>query len=290
MSLMTDRICMVTGGNAGIGKETALALAGMDAHVVVVSRNRQRGEEAVADIRRSTGNDKIDLVLCDYASQESVRDMTAQFNRDYPRLDVLVNNAGLINMSRQTTVDGLEATFAINHLGYFMNTLLLMEPLSRGNDVRIINVASDAHRGAKINFDDIMGEQKYTGFGAYGQSKLANILFTYELDRRLTGSGMTTNALHPGFVATNFAKNNGGIMSGIMSLLGRVAARSPEKGAETSIYLASSPEVAGQSGLYYSDCKPVKSSPESYDIATAQRLWDLSLELTGLPDLAILPQ
>lgn len=290
MTNLTDRICMVTGGNAGIGKETALELARMEAHVVVVSRNRERGEEAVEDIRESTGNQQVDLLLCDYASQESIRQMTAQFNHDYPRLDVLVNNAGLVNMSRETTVDGLEATFAINHLGYFMNTLLLMDSLSRSSAARIVNVSSDAHRSAQINFDDIMGEHKYSGFGAYGQSKLANVLFTYELDRRLTGTGITTNALHPGFVATNFAKNNGRIAGLVMAVLGRFAARSPEKGAETSTYVASSPEVEGLSGLYFTDCQPVTSSPASYDTVSAQRLWDLSLELTYLPDLVGQPQ
>jgi NAD(P)-dependent dehydrogenase (short-subunit alcohol dehydrogenase family) len=276
---------MVTGGNAGIGKETAQALAQQGAHVVIVSRNQQRGEDAAQEIRTATGNQAVDVLICDYASQASIREMTAQFNREYPRLDVLVNNAGLIMMSRETTVDGLEVTFAVNHLGYFMNTLLLMESLAKGNEVRIVNVSSDAHRGAKMNFDDLMGEKKYSGFGAYSQSKLANILFTYELDRRLAGSGMTTNALHPGFVATGFNKNNGGLMSGIMSIIGKIAARSPEKGAETSIYLAISPDVAGLSGLYYSDCEPLTSSTESYNQESAKRLWDVSLELTGLPDL-----
>jgi NAD(P)-dependent dehydrogenase (short-subunit alcohol dehydrogenase family) len=285
MERMKDRICMVTGGNAGIGKETAQALAQQGGHVVIVSRNPQRGEDAAQEIRAATGNQMVDVLICDYASQDSIREMTAQFNRDYPRLDVLVNNAGLIMMSRETTVDGLEVTFAVNHLGYFMNTLLLMESLAKGDEVRIVNVSSDAHRGAKMNFDDLMGEKKYSGFGAYSQSKLANVLFTYELDRRLAGSGITTNALHPGFVATGFNKNNGGLMSGIMSIIGKIAARSPEKGAETSIYLASSPDVAGLSGLYYSDCEPVTSSAESYDQESAQRLWDVSLELTGLPDL-----
>lgn len=280
---------MVTGGNAGIGKETVLGLAGMGAHVVMVSRNRERGEEAVAEVRAATGSSTIDLLLCDFASQASIHEMTEQFNRDYPRLDVLVNNAGLINMSRQETVDGLEATFAINHLGYFMNTLLLMESLTKGSAVRVVNVSSGAHRGAKINFDDLMGKESYSGFRAYGQSKLANILFTYELDRRLAGSGITTNALHPGFVATGFAKNNGGLMRGIMRIIGKVAARNPEQGAATSIYLASSPDIAGISGQYFSDCKAVESSPESYDRATAQHLWDVSLGLTGLPDLVSQP-
>ncbi len=286
MNQMQDRIVMVTGANAGIGLQTALALAEMGAHVVMVSRSRERGEQAVDEVRTATGSKMVDLLLCDYSSQTSIHQMTEQYNRDYPRLDVLVNNAGLINMSRETTVDGLETTFAVNHLGYFMNTLLLMESLQRGSAVRIVNVSSDAHRGAKINFDDLQGEQKYTGFGAYGQSKLANILFTYELDRRLAGTGIVTNVLHPGFVATNFAKNNGGIMRGVMSVIGKIAARSPEKGAETSIYLAASPEVEGISGKYFSDCKAVQSSPESYDVQVAQRLWEVSLELTGLPDLA----
>jgi NAD(P)-dependent dehydrogenase (short-subunit alcohol dehydrogenase family) len=279
---------MVTGGNAGIGKETAQALAQQGAHVVIVSRNQQRGEDAAHEIRTATGSKTVDVLICDYASQASIREMTSQFTRDYPRLDVLVNNAGLIMMSRETTVDGLEVTFAVNHLGYFMNTLLLMESLAKGSEVRIVNVSSDAHRGAKMNFDDLMGEKKYSGFGAYSQSKLANILFTYELDRRLAGTGTTTNALHPGFVATGFNKNNGGLMSGIMSIIGKIAARSPEKGAETSIYLAASPNVAGLSGLYYSDCEPTTSSAESYNEGSAKRLWDVSLELTGLPDLVSL--
>lgn len=276
---------MVTGANSGIGKETARELAAMGATVVAVARNRERGEVAVAEMIDRTGSRDIHLMLADFSSQESIRAFAANFKERFPRLDVLVNNAGVFSMSRQETVDGLELTFAVNHLGYFMTTLLLMDCLLASQSARVISVSSDAHRNGAIKFDDLQSERSYRGFSAYSDSKLANVLFAYELARRLEGTGITSNAVHPGFVATNFARNNG-VLAGIaMSIIGRMMGKSPEAGAETNVYLASSGEVAGLTGKYFVNCKAVRSSDESYDHEIAARLWSISLELTGLPDL-----
>lgn len=287
---MRDKICIVTGANSGIGKVTARELAAKDALVIAVARSEERGMAAVEEIRQSTGNHNVHLMLCDLSSQHSIREFTATFKGQYDRLDVLVNNAGVFSSSRHETVDGLELTFALNHLGYFMTTLLLMDELRAADAARVINVSSDAHRGGSIKFDDLQSSSKYSGFQVYSDSKLANVLFTYELARKLANSTITTNALHPGFVATNFAKNNGWLASLAMSTIGRIMGRSPDKGAETSVYLATSQEVAGSTGLYFTDCEPVQSSVASYDESTASRLWEESLELTGLPDLAPIVQ
>ncbi len=283
---MDSKICIVTGANSGIGKVTARELAAQGAIVIAVARSQERGQAAVDEIKQAAGNPNVHLMLCDLSSQASIRDFTAAFKKQYTHLDVLVNNAGVFFSSRNETVDGLEQTFALNHLGYFMTTLLLMDELEAADSARVVNVSSDAHRGGSIKFDDLQSEQKYSGFGVYSDSKLANVLFTYELARRLGDSTISTNALHPGFVATNFAKNNGRLASLAMSTIGRIMGRSPDKGAETSIYLATSPDVAGKTGLYYSDCKSVQSSVASYDESTAARLWEVSLELTGMTDLA----
>lgn len=279
---MKDRIVLVTGANSGIGKVTALELARQGATVVMGCRSAERGAVAREEIVDACGHQDVELMQVDLASQDSIRRFAEEFKKLYDHLDVLVNNAGAYNNSRQTTVDGLELTFAVNHLGYFMPTLLLLDALMASDSARIVNVSSDAHRGQKLNFDDLQSEKKYSGFRVYGQSKLANVLFTYELARRLPAEGITANALHPGFVATGFGRNNGGLISAGIGALGRVIGRKPEEGAETSIYLASSPEVEGVTGKYYSDKKAVRSSPESYDADAAARLWAVSEELTGL--------
>ncbi len=284
---MENKICVVTGANSGIGKVTARELAASGAEVIAVARSQERGQAAVDEIKQATGKSDVHLMLCDLSSQRSIRDFTEAFKKQYGRLDVLVNNAGVFSSSRYETVDGLEQTFALNHLGYFMTTLLLLDELEAAEAARVVNVSSDAHRGGTIKFDDLQAEKKYSGFQAYSDSKLANVLFTYELVRRLGDSTITTNALHPGFVATNFAKNNGRLASLAMSTIGRIMGRSPDKGAETSVYLATSPDVTGETGLYYTDCKPVQSSVASYDESVAARLWEVSLELTELTDLAL---
>lgn len=277
---MKDKLCIVTGANAGIGKQTALALARRGATVIMVCRNRERGEAAKAELIAASGNEHIDLMLADLSSQAAIRRFAAEFKSRYDRLHVLVNNAGVYLAKRQESVDGLEMTFALNHLGYFLTTQLLWEVLKESGAARVINVSSDAHRGAKINFDDLQSTRRYQGFRAYGQSKLANVLFTYELDRRRADADVTINAMHPGFVATNFGTNNSGVVGLFMKRVVPLVARTPEKGAETIIYLASSDDVAGVSGRYFTDLKAVRSSSESYDRETAARLWETSEALT----------
>ena len=279
---MNDKICLITGANAGIGQQTALQLAQMGATVVMVARDPQRGEAARAAIAAATGNPRVDLLQADFASPPSIRAMPAAFAARYDRLDVLVNNAGVYLTGREETADGLERTFAVNHLGYFMTTLLLWDALLAAESARIVNLSSDAHRQAKLNFDDLQNQGKYAGFRAYAQSKLANVLFTYELDRRRGDAPVTVNAVHPGFVASNFGRNNRGIVGLAMTRLVPLFAKSVAEGAATSVYLASSPEVAGVSGQYFANCRAVKSAPQSYDRAAAERLWAISEELTGL--------
>ena len=279
---MNDKICLITGANAGIGQQTALQLAQMGATVVMVARDPQRGEAARASIAAATGNPRIDLLQADFASPPSIRAMAAAFAARYDRLDVLVNNAGVYLTGREETADGLERTFAVNHLGYFMTTLLLWDALLAAESARVVNLSSDAHRQAKLNFDDLQNQGKYAGFRAYAQSKLANVLFTYELDRRRGDAPVTVNAVHPGFVASNFGRNNRGIVGLAMTRLVPLFAKSVAEGAATSVYLASSPEVAGVSGQYFANCRAVKSAPQSYDHAAAERLWAISEELTGL--------
>lgn len=282
---------MVTGANAGIGKQTAQELARMGATVIMVARDRQRGEAARAELLAATGNPNIELLLADFSSPASIHAMVEQFKARYDRLNVLVNNAGVYLTGHEVTAEGLERTFAVNHLGYFITTLLLWESLVAGGPARVVVVSSDAHRQAKINFDELQNERGFAGFGAYAQSKLANVLFAYELDRRRGHAPVTVNVLHPGFIASNFGRNNGNVVGWFMKHVVPRFAKSVEEGARTPAYLAASPDVAGVSGQYFVDCRPVKSSPLSYDRATAERLWALSEELTGvrLPDLAIQP-
>jgi len=287
MNPMQGQICLVTGANAGIGKQTARELAQMGATVVLVARNRERGEAARAEIAAS--GHTVELLLADFASPASIRAMTEAFKARHDRLDVLVNNAGVYLMKREETADGLEMTFAVNHLGYFMTTLLLWDRLLAARSARVIVLASDAHRQAKLNFDDLQNRHKYAGFRAYAQSKLANVLFAYELDRRRGDAPITINAVHPGFVASNFGRNNGGVAGLFMTRVVPLFAKTVVEGAATSVYLASSPEVAGISGQYFTNGRAVKSAPQSYDRAAAERLWTISEELTGLrlPNLAL---
>lgn len=279
---MEGKICMVTGANAGIGKETALELARRGATVVMVSRSPERGEAARAEIVAAAGNNRVDLLIADLSSQTSTRQMVEEFRDRYQHLNVLVNNAGVYLTERQESADGLEVTFATNHLGYFLPTLLLWDHLVAGGPARVINVSSDAHRGAKLDFNDLQNKANYKGFTAYSQSKLANLLFTYELDRRRNGAPVTVNALHPGFVASNFGRNNSGVIGFFMRRVVPWFARSAADGAATSIYLAESPDVANDSGNYYVNKTARLSSAESYNEQTAARLWAISEELTGL--------
>lgn len=278
---MTGSVCMVTGATSGIGKVTALRLAQQGTTVVVVGRSMEKSEATVRQIEQQTGNSSVEFMLADLSSQQDIRQLADGFKRRYQRLDVLVNNAGAIMFSRQESVDGIEMTLALNHLSYFLLTNLLLEPLKSGAPSRIINVSSSAHSKAKIDFDDLQSLKRYRGFRAYARSKLANLLFTYELAKRLEGTGITVNALHPGLVATNLMANNGRI-GRLLRVLLSLKGISEEEGARTSIFLATSPEVEGNTGQYFVNQKAVQSSQASYDKSAAGRLWQASAELTGL--------
>ena len=278
---MAGKVCLVTGATSGIGEETALGLARLGATVVVAGRSAARCAATVDRIGRQTGNSSVEFLLADLSSQKEVHNLAAEFKSRHDRLDVLVNNAGAIVLSRRKSVDGLELTFALNHLSYFVLTDLLLDVLVSSAPARIVNVSSSSHRRTQINFDDLQKQRRYTGFRAYAQSKLANVLFTYELARRLEGTGVTANALHPGLVATNFLTNNGRL-GHFLAFFMRIRGISSAKGARTSIYLASSAEVEGVSGLYFEKEKAVQSAAASYDQAAAARLWKISAELTGV--------
>ncbi|MBZ0285490.1 MAG: SDR family oxidoreductase [Anaerolineae bacterium] len=280
---MRDKVVLVTGATDGIGKAAALELARMGAHVVVVGRSRPKTEATLSEIYKKSGSTALDMLLADLASINDVRRIVGEFQERYHRLDVLLNNAGGIFAQRQLSVDGYEMTFALNHLSYFLPTNLLLGLLKASAPSRIINVASDVHRFSPINFNDLQNETSYGigGFRAYGQSKLMNVMFTYELARRLEGTGVTANALHPGSVSTSLGKNNKGVVKFFFRALHRFAA-SPEEGAETAVYLASSPSVEGITGKYWDRCKTIISSSDSYDENAIQQLWEISEQLTGL--------
>ena len=278
---LKNRICLITGATSGIGYVTARELARKGATVVLVARSESRAKESVARIQQETGNQSVDYLLADLSSQEQVRRLADAFTARYPHLHILINNAGAVFWSRQETVDGLEMTLALNHLAPFLLTNLLLPTILESTPARIITVSSTAHRGATIPFDDLQQRNHaYRAFRAYGESKLANILFTYELARRQAGKQITANTLHPGFVASNFGKGNG-LMSVIFTLISPFAI-SPEHGAQTSIYLASSPDVDTISGQYFIKEKPARSSNASYSVAAAERLWTVSEQLTGI--------
>ena len=283
---MQGKTVVVTGGNSGIGFETAAALASMGARVLITARNADKGRAAVASIsQRLQGEGRVQLVAFDLADLTSVRRGAAEILEQTPRLDVLVNNAGLVLSERAETVDGYEATFAINHLGPFLLTNLLLDRMTESAPARIVNVASTAHNAARqgIPFDDLQSTHGYRGMHVYGQSKLANILFTLELSRRFAEKEVTANSLHPGTVRTGYGRD--GDARGLLGFGIKIASPfflSPAKGARTSVYLASSPEVAGISGEYFVKCKPRKPRRWAQDSAAAGRLWQVSEELVGL--------
>lgn len=279
---MQNKIVMVTGATDGIGKVTARVLVEKGAQVIVVGRNRAKTEKTVAEIKQKTGRESVDYLLADFASPTEIHQLATQFQARYDRLDVLVNNAGTMMISRKETADHLETTFAVNHLGPFLLTNLLLDLIKASAPARIVNVSSGAHKGQALDFDDLQMERSYQGMVAYGRSKLANLYFTYELARQLAGTGVTVNALHPGFVATNLGSDNIPLIGGLVKRVINLVAMNVEKGAQTSIYLASAPEVDGVTGKYFVDCRPVSSSPVSYDETAARRLWQISETLTGL--------
>jgi NAD(P)-dependent dehydrogenase (short-subunit alcohol dehydrogenase family) len=280
---MQGKTILISGATNGIGKQSALELAKMGAQVVIIGRNKARTDETLREIQTASGNKDVHALIADLSSMAEVRRVAEDFKKQFSRLDVLLNNAGGVFQSRQETVDGYEMTFALNHLSYFLLTELLLDMLKASAPSRIVNVSSDLQSGATINFDDLQSKQSYGigGFRAYGQSKLMNVMFTYELARRLAGTGVTVNVLHPGVVNTGFGRNNKGLMGLAMSLMAFFTLK-VEDGAKTSVYLASSPEVEGMTGKYFDKCKPKQSTAASYDEAAQKRLWDISEQLTGI--------
>jgi NAD(P)-dependent dehydrogenase (short-subunit alcohol dehydrogenase family) len=280
---MQGKTVMVTGATNGIGKVAALELAKMGANVVIVGRSQGRVNQTVKEIQDKTnGKAVLDTLVADLSLMAEVRQVAEAFKSRHKRLDVLLNNAGAIFGSHQETTEGNEMTFALNHLNYFLLTNLLLDTLKASAPARIINVSSDAHQGATINFDDLQSKRyPIGGLPAYSRSKLMNLLFTYELARRLEGTRVTVNAVHPGTVASGFGHNNRGLMDFAMKIVDRFAI-SPEQGADTLIYLASSPEVADISGKYFYKRKIHRSSLASYDETAARRLWEVSEQVTGL--------
>lgn len=282
---MHDKLILVTGATDGIGKETALGLARQGAHVIVVGRTPAKIAATVEQIKTESGNANIDSLQADFSSLEQIRQLAKTFYQRYDHLDVLVNNAGGVFSSRSETADGFEWTFGVNHLAPFLLTSLLLPALQvsarRSGSARIVTVSSAAHAMSKLNFNDLQNQRRYSAFRVYAQSKLANVLFTYELARRLSGTGISANALHPGGVASNFGRGQPGLFSKLVGFAMSFGI-TPEQGAQTSIYLASSPEVAGVTGKYFDKQKAVRSSPASYDADAALRLWQISEQLTGL--------
>ena len=284
---MQGTVCLVTGGTGGIGYETALGLARLGARVAVIGRDAGKLQACAGRIRAGVPGAVVDAHQADLSAQAEIRRLAATLRETYPRLDVLVNNAGAIFDRRTLTVDGIERTWALDHLGYVLLTLELLDTLkataAAGGRPRIVNVASAAHYRGHIDFDDIEGARRYRAMAAYAQAKLGNVLFTYALARRLRDSGITVNALHPGVVNTGFAKNTGGLLGGVWSLM-RPFLITPEKGARTSLRVASDRDLDGVTGRYFSHAKPKASSAESRDEAIQERLWALSLAQVGRRD------
>lgn len=289
---MNGKRVLITGATNGIGKVAALELAKMGAEVIIVGRNPSKTERVLNELKIESGNHNMDMLIADLSSIEQIRKLADEFLAKYDSLDVLLNNAGAVFSSYQTSADGLEMTFALNHISYFLLTNLLLDTLKQTaqdkEEARIINVSSGAHSGARngLRLDNLYDESSFRSFGSYSESKLANILFTYELDRQLDGTNVTVNALHPGFVSTGFGHNANGIMATLIKVMQRFFAKSPEQGAETMIYLSSSPDVKGVSGKYWDNKKAVKSNDISYDRDQQQRLWEVSEEITGLKQTA----
>jgi NAD(P)-dependent dehydrogenase (short-subunit alcohol dehydrogenase family) len=281
---MGGRTVLITGGNTGIGKESAVALATEGARVVFTTRDARKGEAARDEIRQRSGNDAVDVMELDLAELASVREFASRFGDAHDHVDVLLNNAGLMLGSRRETVDGYEMTFQVNHLGPFLLTNLLRDRLVAGDDARVVNVASAAHSSARkgLDFDDLQSTRRYRGFGVYSQTKLANILFTRELARRWNDTGITANAVHPGFVASRFGRDGDtGRLTGMVFPLLKPFALTPTQGAQTQVYVASAPELAGITGGYWAKSAPATPSAAARDDAAAARFWEVSEQLIG---------
>jgi NAD(P)-dependent dehydrogenase (short-subunit alcohol dehydrogenase family) len=281
MAGIEGKLCVITGATSGIGLVTAQKLAAKGARLVLVGRDPTRGEAALAAIRARAPRAEVSIHYADLSRLDALRTLAAGLNA-LSRIDVLINNAGAMFWRREVTADGLERTFALNHMAYFALTALLRDRLVASAPARIVNVASDAHRGARLDFDDLQMARNYSGMTAYSRSKLANILFTRELARRLSGTSATANCLHPGFVASRFGDNNAGLVGLGTKVAKQLFAIAPERGAETPVYLASSPAVEGRSGGYYYQCAPATPSVAAQDDAAARRLWDASARIAGV--------
>jgi NAD(P)-dependent dehydrogenase (short-subunit alcohol dehydrogenase family) len=277
---MRGKVCLITGANSGIGKATALGLANMGATVVMVCRNRNRGDKAFNAIRKESGNDAVHLLIADLSTKSAIHNLVAEFKDRFSRLDVLVNNAAILTRKRRLTSDRIETQFFVNHLAPFLLTHLLIDVLKANAPSRIVNVASTAHSSGTLNFDDLQGEKRYKGWQTYANTKLANVLFTYELARRLEGTNVTATCVHPGVTHTNLLSNYSFFLNVLFHLLQRFF-RQPDEGAMTPVYLASSPEVEDVTGKYFKRCKPLGTSEESYNRDVQRRLWEASESLTG---------
>jgi retinol dehydrogenase-12/retinol dehydrogenase-13 len=280
---MRGKTVVITGGNTGIGKETAVGLARQGARVIITSRDPTRGEAAVADIATASGSENVQQLALDLASIASIRQFAEALSGHVEGLSVLVNNAGLLLRKRRSTADGFEMTFGVNHLGHFLLTELLRDLLARGAPSRVVVVASAAHKSARrgLDFDDLNLERsRYRGYKAYSRSKLANILFARELARRLDGTGVTANAVHPGLVASRFMREgDAGQLGGLVMALGRPFMLTPEQGARTTIHVASAPELESITGAYFADSLPASTTRHAMDMTAARRLWEASEEL-----------
>ena len=276
---MEGKTVVITGATSGIGEVAAVRLAEQGARIVFTARDKARADDTLAALGKAGPQAEHAVHMADLSRLAEMKRIGAELARE-PQIDVLINNAGALFNKRQETADGLEMTFALNHMAYFVVTNLLLSKLKPG--ARIVTVASNAHRGAKLDFDDLQSRRSYTGFPVYSRSKLCNILFNRELARRLSGSGITANALHPGFVATRFGNDSGGIMRAVLKVAKPIGAISPEEGAQTIIYLASAPEVAGVSGQYFYECRPATPTAEARNDEDAKRLWEMSQQIAGL--------
>lgn len=279
---MSGKTVLITGGTGGIGRATAIRLASMGAKVGITGRDIGRAQRAAAEIASESGRGAVDIFAADMSSQSEVRRLAGQILAAYPRLDVLINNVGGFWSHRHVTADGLERTFALNHLAPFLLTSLLLDRLIASAPARIVTVASGAQSMGKIDFDDLMGKRKYSGQQAYNQSKLANVMFTYELARRLSGTGVTATAVHPGMTNTAFSAEDPSRVFAPLVTVMRPFMKKPERGADTSVYLASSPEAKGLTGQYFANRRPRQSSKSSYDTEATARLWRVSADLVGL--------
>ena len=278
---MEGKLCVVTGATDGIGRVTARALAERGAEVVLIGRNAAKGAEVCKAIHRSSRNSRVRFEQADLSSQAEIRALAGRLAGGGAAIDVLVNNVGAMFTRRRESADGIEMTFALNHLGYFLLTGLLLESLKASGAARIVNVASEAHRSGRMDLEDPQGARRYKGWPAYAQSKLANVLFTYRLAALLEGTTVTANCLHPGFVASRFGQNNGWLFSTFLKTLMRFSAIDVEAGARTSVHVATSADVEGVSGRYFDKSREATSSLASREEETAERLWALSEELTG---------